>query len=114
MANQEALFSARFGPIYRLPNAVPAIQASFAQDGHTEMGALIHLPEGAEVTFCGKGFNDLTVKARSAGQLYFLFVQDLVPASASVEAEVPRTTTDVPRKPGRPARAKTLTASHVA
>jgi len=78
------------------------------------MAALIHLPEGAEVTFCGEGFNASTVKARSAGQLYFLFVEDLVRVSAPLEDGLPQTSSDVPRKPGRPARLKTLTASHVA
>jgi hypothetical protein len=107
MANNEALFSALSGLIYRLPTTVAAIQASFARDGRAELGAISHLPEGAELTFCGEGFNETTCKVRWEGQSYFVFLQDIAPAEPAVSG-------DIPRKPGQRQGLKRLAAAHVA
>lgn len=107
MANDEALFSALSGLTYRLPTTIAAIQASFARDGRAELGAISHLPAGAELTFCGEGFNETTCKVRWEGQSYFVFLQDIAPAQPPISG-------DIPRKPGQSHRLKRLTAAHVA
>ena len=90
MANNEALFSALSGLTYRLPTTVAAIQASFARDGHAELGAISHLPADAELTFCGQGFNETTCKVRCEGQSYFVFLQDIAPADPAISGAIPR------------------------
>jgi hypothetical protein len=110
MADNEALFSALFGSMYRLPKTIPAIQTSFAQDGRAELGAISHLPEAAELTFCGEGFNDSTLKVRWEGQLYFVFLEDLAPAEPGISDLV----NGRPRKPNQSQPLRQLAASHVA
>lgn len=107
MANNEALFSALSGLTYRLSTTVAAIQASFARDGRPELEAISHLPAGAELTFCGEGFNETTCKVRCEGQSYFVFLQDIAPGEPAVSG-------DMRRKPGQSQRLKRLTAAHVA
>jgi hypothetical protein len=113
MANNEALFSALFAPTYRLPNSIAAIPASCASTGTPELGAISHLPEGAEVAFCGEGFNEATLKVRWEGQSYFIFAQDIAPSEPALEpviSDLNRT----PRKPSNTQLVKHLTASQVA
>ncbi len=107
MANNEALFSALSGLTYRLSTSIAAIQVSFARDGRPELGAISHLPAGADLTFCGEGFNETTCKVRWEGQSYFVFLQDIAPAQ-------PAASNDIRRKPGQSQRFKRLTAAHVA
>jgi hypothetical protein len=113
MAIDEALFSAPFAPSFRLPNSIAAIPASCARAGRPELGAISHLPEGAELTFCGEGFNETTLKVRWEGQFYFIFVQDITPAQALLEPDV----SDLNRTPRKPSQTQLLqqrTASQVA
>jgi hypothetical protein len=110
MAKNDALFSAPFGTIYRLSKPIAAIQSSRASDGHAELGTISHLPEGAELTFCGDGFNDSTLKVRWGGQLYFVFMQDFAPAEPTA-SELENTT---PRKPVQTQRFKQFAASQLA
>lgn len=114
MANNEALFSAVFTPTYRLPNTVAAIQASCAREGAPELGAISHLPEGAELEFCGDGFNDSTLKVRWEGQSYFVFMQDIAPAEPTLEPGISDLVTGAPRKPVNTQHVKRLSASQVA
>src|ERR1700719_2101332 len=107
MANNQALFSAFCGLTYRLSTTIAAIQASFARDGHAELAAISYLPAGAELTFCGDGFNETTCKVRCEGQSYFVFLQDIAPAEPAVSG-------DIPRKPGQRQGLKRLAAAHVA
>ncbi len=110
MANQEALFSAALPPSYRLPHEIAAIQALRAQDGRTELAAISHLPAGAELTFCGDGFNETTVKVSFEGQFFFVFVQDVLSAQQLDSSD----TSNIPRKTSNSQRRRSLTASHVA
>jgi hypothetical protein len=114
MANNEALFSAVFTPTYRLPNTVAAIQASCARDGGPELGAISHLPEGAELEFCGDGFNASTLKVRWEGQYYFVFSQDIATVEPALERDISDLLNGAPRKPAKTQRAKRLSASQVA
>ncbi|MGI9074656.1 MAG: hypothetical protein ACR2JB_25815 [Bryobacteraceae bacterium] len=117
MANNEALFSALFAPTFRLPNSIPAIPASCpascARADGPELGAISHLPEGAELTLCGEGFNETTLKIRWEGQSYFIFAQDIAPLEPALEADI-SDLTGTPRKPSKPQLAQQLTASQVA
>ncbi|MGI8958504.1 MAG: hypothetical protein ACR2IV_01820 [Bryobacteraceae bacterium] len=114
MANHEALFSALFAPTYRLPNTIAAIQASGAGSGGPELGAISHLPEGAELTLCGDGFNETTTKVRWEGQFYFIFLQDIAPACPALASEISDVLNGTPRKPLKSQPVKHLTASQVA
>ena len=114
MAIHEALFSAVFTPTYRLPSNVAAIQASCAREGEPELGAISHLPEGAELEFCGDGFNETTLKVRWEGQSYFVFWQDIATVDPALEPDISHLLNGTPRKPVKTQRAKRLSASRVA
>jgi hypothetical protein len=114
MANNEALFSAVFTPTYRLPNTIAAIQACCARHGAPELGAISHLPEGAELEFCGDGFNEGTLKVRWEGQSYFVFMQDIAPLEAAVESPISDPLNGTLRKPMKTQLVKSLGASQVA
>jgi hypothetical protein len=114
MANNEALFSAVFAPTYRLPNTIAAIQACCARDGAPELGAISHLPEGAELEFCGDGFNESTFKVRWEGQSYFVFMQDIAPVQAALESPISDPLNGTPRKPMKTHLVKSIGASQVA
>jgi hypothetical protein len=113
MAINEALFSAVFTPTYRLPNAAAAIQASCTRDGAPELGTISHLPEGAELEFCGDGFNENTVKVRWEGQSYFVFLQDITPLETGLDPGTSDPLNGNVRKPMK-TQPKRLSASHVA
>ena len=112
MANTEALFSALSTPTYRLLTSIAAIPASRASTGAPELGAISRLPDGAELTFCGEGFNESTLKVRCEGQFYFVFAQDIAPAEPVLEESSDQNGT--PRKPSKSELVKQLTASQVA
>ena len=115
MANNEALFSAFLSSGYRLPISIPAIQAACAPDGHAELGAISHLPADAELTFCGGGFNENTVKVRFGEQFYFIFLEDITAAKAITPAQAPDQVIDnAHRKPSQRQPTKHFAASHVA
>jgi hypothetical protein len=113
MANNEALFSALFAPTFRLPNSIAAIPVSCARADGPELGAISHLPEGAELTFSGEGFNETTLKVRWEGQSYFIFAQDIAPPEPTLVAGI-SDLNGTPRKPSKAQLAKQLTASQVA
>ena len=113
MENNEALFSAFFAPTYRLPNSIVAIPASYVSTGAPELGAISHLPDGAELTFCGEGFNEATLKVRWEGQSYFVFVQDIAPADSALEPGI-SDLNGTPRKPSKIQLGQQLSASQVA
>jgi hypothetical protein len=113
MAINEALFSAVFTPTYRLPSTVAAIQAACTRNGAPELGAISHLPEGAELEFCGEGFNESTLKVRWEGQSYFVFLQDIAIVDAALEPDISHLLNGTPRKPVK-TQLKRLSASQVA
>ena len=91
MTDQSALLGASLDAPYRLVDSIPAIQACYGVDGNAELGAITHLPLGAEVTFCGDGFNERTLKIRWEGQFFFVFRNDLaLNAGASPIDSLPR------------------------
>ncbi|MBV9267340.1 MAG: hypothetical protein JO061_14305 [Acidobacteriaceae bacterium] len=63
---------------YLLSKNIAAIQVLPA-DGSAEprLGMITQLPRGAELRFCGEGFNGRTVKVRWGDGYYFVFLQDL-------------------------------------
>ena len=65
-----------FEQITLLKNIV-AIQIQPAQNGREQMGVISQLPKGAELSFCGDGFNARTMKVACGGQHYFVFLQDV-------------------------------------
>ena len=71
-----ALFS---GSATRCPlnRNISAIQVTTEPDGHTRLGAISQLPQGAVPEICGEGFNQQTVKVRWEGVSYFVFREDL-------------------------------------
>ncbi|MBV8550705.1 MAG: hypothetical protein JOY54_05345 [Acidobacteriaceae bacterium] len=92
--NPEVLLSnSPFPPekTYTLSRNVSAIQILPAEDGiRSRLGLLTQLPEGAEVYLGGPGFDDRTVRVRSGGSSYFIFLEDLElqkkPAASAVAA----------------------------
>ena len=115
LASEETLRAGGLVSSYRLPKTIPAIQVYCVHEGSPELGAISHLPEGAELTFCGGGFNDATVKARCGGQFYFVFLEDLESASPSAHGEDSESTTSfAPRKASKSQGSRVRTASHVA
>jgi len=114
MATHEALCSAVFTPTYRLPSTVAAIQASYAREGEPELGTISHLPEGAELEFCGDGFNESTLKVRWEGQSYFVFWQDITTVDPAFEPDISQLLNGTPRKPVKTQHSKRLSASQMA
>jgi hypothetical protein len=45
--------------------------------GKGRLGNVVQLHPGSVLELCGDGYNDRTVKVRSAGSFYFVFLQDL-------------------------------------
>ena len=66
-----------FDSAYTLSKNVSAIQILPEEDGRSRLGLLTQLPEGAEVHLGGPGFNDRTIRVRSGGASYFIFLEDL-------------------------------------
>lgn len=62
-----------------LQRCVSAFPLAVGKDGKSEMAPIAMLPEGAVLEAVGEGFDELTVRARWAGQSYFVFRQDLRP-----------------------------------
>lgn len=65
------------GDRIRLFKPISAIQLVQAEDGGAKLGVISQLGPGTTVEICGSGFNERTVKVRSASQYYFVFLQDL-------------------------------------
>ena len=63
---------------YTLMKNIAAIQVLPADSGDgPRLGMITQLPSGAELTVCGEGFNERTVRVRWAEGYYFVFLQDL-------------------------------------
>jgi hypothetical protein len=56
---------------------IAAFQIQPAQNGREQLGVISQLPRGAELRFCGDGFNARTMKVAWGGQHYFVFRQDV-------------------------------------
>ena len=65
---------------YVLPKTIPAIPVISSPEGPTDIGTILQLPEGLQIEVCGEGFNERTVKVRSEGGYFFIFLEDLDPA----------------------------------
>jgi hypothetical protein len=69
------VFSSGFS--YTLPSDIPAIQILPSLDGKIDLSPVSMLPQGAELSPCGKGFDLQTVKVRCHGHYYYVFLRDL-------------------------------------
>lgn len=61
--------------IYLLKRKIAAVR--LAKDVGPRLGFFTELPESIEVEVCGAGFSETTLKVRHAGEMYFVFGQDL-------------------------------------
>ena len=68
---------------YVLPRNAAAIQVLSDELGRIRMGAILKLPEGAEVSDCGEGFNDRTRKVSWQGGFYYIFTDDMELSNAA-------------------------------
>ena len=41
------------------------------------LGVISHLPQGSEITMCGNGFNDRTIKVEWQECYFYVFLEDL-------------------------------------
>ncbi len=62
---------------FSLAKNAPAMQVSPDASGKLRLGALVRLPDGAEVQVCGEGFDDRTTKVTWEGSTYYVFRDDL-------------------------------------
>lgn len=62
---------------YALSEDILAMEVVPSATGEWGLGPVSKLPEGAEVEWCGQGFNDRTTKVRWRGKVYFVFLADL-------------------------------------
>ena len=67
---------------------IAAIELRPAEDGKPSLSAITQLPRDSELQMCGPGFNPRTVKVRSSGQLYFVFLQDLEQSTVHPDSEI--------------------------
>jgi hypothetical protein len=65
------------GRAVTLSRRISAIQLVRNDDGTVKLGLLGQLSAGTQITLCGEGFNERTVKVCTHGQYYFVFAQDL-------------------------------------
>jgi hypothetical protein len=56
-----------------------AIQVTPDAKAGERLGTISRLPGGAQVTVCGSGFNDQTVRVSCNGSFYFVFLEDVDP-----------------------------------
>jgi|SRR6185437_3229322 len=59
-----------------LADDIAAIE-EIASRGEPGLSPMSRIPEGAEIEYCGAGFNDQTLKIRWRGKFYFVFREDL-------------------------------------
>ena len=67
----------RSGGKIALYKPISAIQVFEEQDGSTRLGLLSKLGPSVTLERCGDGFNKRTVKVRTNGHFYFVFLDDL-------------------------------------
>jgi hypothetical protein len=66
------------GKSYTLLRRIAAIRlVGAADDPHANCRELVQLLPGARLDCCGAGYNERTAKVRCAGEIYFVFLQDL-------------------------------------
>jgi hypothetical protein len=61
----------------RLWKNITALENCPAQEKECRGRFLVQLPEGTELTVCGDGFSERTVKVEYQGCFYFVFLQDI-------------------------------------
>jgi hypothetical protein len=62
-----------------LAKRIMAIELTADDTGGVKLGPLTALGSGAALEICGTGFNDRTIKVRTEGQCYFVFLKDIEP-----------------------------------
>ena len=88
--------SLRYQCVTLLKN-IAAIELRPAEDGRPSLSAITQLPRDSELQICGPGFNPRTVKVRSSGHYYFVFLQDLEEGSVTYDGEINSLVTSLPR-----------------
>ena len=67
---------------YTLSRRVAAIRLAHAAPGYQgKLGEIVQLAPGTRLDYCGDGYNERTIKVHSAGDFYFVFLQDLADAT---------------------------------
>jgi hypothetical protein len=64
---------------YTLTRSILAIPILSTDSGDFRLGPITQLPEGAQLETYGAGFDEQTVRIRSEGRFYYVFVDDLEP-----------------------------------
>lgn len=62
---------------YVLTRNISAIQIVPDAFGKLRLGTMSRLPEGAELTVCGEGFDERTAKVCWEGGYYYIFLEDV-------------------------------------
>lgn len=62
---------------FLLPDNIAAMEVIPSTAGELGLGPVLRIPEGAEIEYCGEGFNEHTVKVRWHGKPYFVYREDL-------------------------------------
>lgn len=62
---------------FTLSDDVSAIELVRIENGKARLGPVLKIPQGAEIHFCGEGFNNQTLKVRWENQFFFVFLEDL-------------------------------------
>ena len=64
---------------YTLSRRVAALRLARAAHGSQgKLGEIVQLQPGTRLDCCGDGYNERTIKVHSAGDFYFVFLQDLI------------------------------------
>jgi hypothetical protein len=65
------------GQRYLLRDNIAAMEVMPSTAGEPSLSPVLRIPEGAEIEYCGEGFNEQTVKVRWREKFYFVFREDL-------------------------------------
>jgi hypothetical protein len=76
-----------YGDICTLSKTIAAVEANTSPDHLKQLGIVVRLPAGLQLTLLGPGFNAQTVKVCCHQSVYFVFWEDL-------KNEVPRNLQD--------------------
>lgn len=72
---------------FSLAEDIAAIEEVPSADGKIGLAPVSRITKGAEVEYCGEGFNEQTMKVRWQGTIYFIFREDLpIPAQPKLAA----------------------------
>ena len=73
--------------IITVPKEISALELVQTEAG-ARLGQIASVPKGTRLKLCGSGFNERTIKVRSEGRFYFVFLRDLEPVEGVVAADL--------------------------